>query len=141
MAGVLLPGVIIVGLCAIPYLDTNPSGIGYYSWKERPFANAIFMLGVIMWFALIFIGVYCRGPNYFWYWPWESWMIHKPPPPPMWIFPMWAGFLSIGGYTVLGMGAPRFFKNEIPWGKAFAGVCGVYLVAALGLKGKAGIGT
>ena len=37
IAGVLLPGYIIVGLMAIPYLDTNPKGNGYYTFEERPF--------------------------------------------------------------------------------------------------------
>jgi hypothetical protein len=42
IAGVVLPGFIIVGLCAIPYLDTNPKGNGYYTFEERPFAWAFF---------------------------------------------------------------------------------------------------
>ena len=33
IAGVVLPGFIIVGLCAIPYLDTNPKGNGYYTFE------------------------------------------------------------------------------------------------------------
>ncbi len=87
IAGVILPTVIIIGLMAIPYLDTNPKGVGYYpkmKWKrlgplpiwypeERPFAVNVFMFGILMWFVLIFIGYYCRGPNWEWYWPWEEW--------------------------------------------------------------------
>ena len=38
MAGVVLPSLIIVGLMAIPYIDTNPKGNGYYTFKERKFA-------------------------------------------------------------------------------------------------------
>src|SRR3989338_106276 len=84
IAGVVMPGLIIVGLIAIPYIDTNPKGIGSYAWKDRPFANTLFMLGVVMWFALIYIGYALRGPNYAWYWPWESWYMLKPAPPPTW---------------------------------------------------------
>ena len=84
IAGVLLPGLIIVGLMAIPYIDPSPKGVGSYSWKERPFANTMFMLGIAMWFILIYIGYYCRGPNFMWYWPWESWLTLKAPPPPTW---------------------------------------------------------
>jgi len=87
IAGVALPTLIIVGLMAIPYLDTNPKGVGYYPkmgftrlggvpvWypTERPLAVGIFMLGILMWFVLIAIGHYCRGPNWEWYWPWEAW--------------------------------------------------------------------
>ena len=31
MAGVVYPGLIIVGLIAMPYIDTNPKGNGYYT--------------------------------------------------------------------------------------------------------------
>jgi quinol-cytochrome oxidoreductase complex cytochrome b subunit len=133
IAGVLLPGVIIKGLIAIPYLDTSKKGIGYYTWKERPFANAMFMFGIAMWFILIFIGVFCRGPNYFWYWPWENWLIHKPAPPPTWSFPVWAGAASLGIYGALGMGLPRAFKEDICWKKTSWGFLGVFAVASLGL--------
>ncbi|TXH24153.1 MAG: DUF4405 domain-containing protein [Elusimicrobia bacterium] len=85
LAGVVLPGVIAGGLMAIPYVDPDPKrGVGYYSVKERPFANTIFLFGVGLWFLLIFIGTFLRGPNWSWYWPWESWEIHKALPPPSW---------------------------------------------------------
>ena len=35
LAGVVLPTLIIVGLMAIPYIDTNPKGKGYFSFRER----------------------------------------------------------------------------------------------------------
>src|SRR5258708_4562564 len=35
LAGVVLPTLIIVGLMAIPYIDTNPHGNGYYSFRDR----------------------------------------------------------------------------------------------------------
>ena len=38
MAGVVLPSMIIVGLMAIPYIDTNKSGNGYFSYADRKFA-------------------------------------------------------------------------------------------------------
>ncbi|MBL0350028.1 MAG: cytochrome bc complex cytochrome b subunit [Elusimicrobia bacterium] len=85
LAGVKLPGVIALGLIAIPYLDPDPkTGVGYYSIKERPFANTVFLFGVGLWFVLIAIGTFMRGPNWAWYWPWESWASHKPLPPPTW---------------------------------------------------------
>src|SRR5205823_3635898 len=77
IAGVLLPGLIIMGLIAIPYLDPDPTnGVGFYSFKERPFANTVFLTGIGAWFTLITIGTFMRGPNWQWYWPWESWLIH-----------------------------------------------------------------
>jgi len=84
IAGVMLPNLIIVGLMAIPYLDINPKGVGQYAWGERKFANVLFLLGVAMWFILIYIGYYCRGPNFAWYWPWESWLTQKAAPPFTW---------------------------------------------------------
>ncbi len=38
IAGVVLPTLIIIGLCLIPYIDINPKGNGYYTWRERKFA-------------------------------------------------------------------------------------------------------
>ena len=38
IAGVVMPTLIIVGLMVIPYVDTNPLGSGYYTWKQRKFA-------------------------------------------------------------------------------------------------------
>ncbi len=53
IAGVLLPSLIIVGLIAIPYIDTNKSGNGYYSYKDRKFAYITFQYGfVVLWVVL-----------------------------------------------------------------------------------------
>jgi hypothetical protein len=38
MAGVVLPTMILVGLIAIPYIDYNPKGCGYYTFAQRKFA-------------------------------------------------------------------------------------------------------
>lgn len=114
IAGVLLPGVIVVGLMAIPYLDPDPArGVGYYSFKERPFANTVFLAGIAAWFILIFIGTFMRGPNWSWYWPWESWAVHKPPPPPTIVMPTLFGGALLGLYFVLGLALPRLIKASI----------------------------
>ena len=42
MAGVVMPTLIIVGLMVIPYIDANPLGTGYYTWKQRKFAIGTF---------------------------------------------------------------------------------------------------
>jgi hypothetical protein len=77
IAGVVLPTLIIVGLMAIPYLDKSPHGIGEYNFKDRKFAVIVFSLGTAFWFILIIVGYFFRGPSWQWYWPWESWEIHK----------------------------------------------------------------
>ena len=78
IAGVVLPVFIIIGLILIPYLDTNPRGKGYYTWTERKFAITSFAFGMGLWYILIVIGVWTRGLDWNWYWPWENWEIHKP---------------------------------------------------------------
>jgi hypothetical protein len=78
IAGVLLPSLIIVGLLAIPYLDINPKGSGYYTFKERPYAVSGFLFGFVgLWTMLIMVGTFLRGPGWNLFWPWEVWDPHK----------------------------------------------------------------
>ncbi|MEQ8763149.1 MAG: hypothetical protein RL885_04430 [Planctomycetota bacterium] len=78
IAGVLLPGLIIVGLMALPYIDINPKGNGYYTWNERKFAITIFLFGfLILWVVLIFIGTFLRGPNWNFFGLFETWDVAK----------------------------------------------------------------
>ena len=78
IAGVLLPGLIVVGLMAIPYIDTNPKGNGYYTLKERKWEVAIFLFGFVgLWVWLIVIGTFLRGPNQNFFGPFEPWDVHK----------------------------------------------------------------
>jgi hypothetical protein len=78
MAGVVLPGIILVGLIAIPYIDTNPKGNGYYCFKERKMAISLFLYGwLVLWIYLILIGTFLRGPNWTFYGPFEFWDFHK----------------------------------------------------------------
>lgn len=77
IAGVVLPTFIIIGLCLIPYIDVNPKGNGYYTWRERKFSIATFVFGFIgLWTTLIVIGVFMRGPGWVWFWPWQEWDPH-----------------------------------------------------------------
>ncbi|MBI4042526.1 MAG: cytochrome C [Deltaproteobacteria bacterium] len=77
-AGVLLPGLIIVGLAAIPYIDVNPKGSGYYTFKERKFAIIAFLFGfLVLWVSLIVLGTFLRGPNWNFFGPFEKWDVHK----------------------------------------------------------------
>jgi len=78
MAGVVYPGLIILGLMAMPYIDTNPKGNGYYTIRERPFAIATWLFGfLILWVVLIFFGTFLRGPNWSFFGPYEFWDLHK----------------------------------------------------------------
>lgn len=74
IAGVVLPNIILVGLMAIPYIDPNPKGNGYYTIKERPLALFTFCFGYLfMWVALIVVGTFMRGPGWMFFMPWEKW--------------------------------------------------------------------
>src|SRR5438309_12059067 len=62
-AGVVLPTMIIVGLIALPYIDFNREGNGYFSFAQRPFAITVFMFGfLVLWVLLIVLGTFLRGP-------------------------------------------------------------------------------
>ena len=53
---------------AIPYLDINPKGNGYYTIRQRPLAYAVFQFGFLqLWIVLILIGTFMRGPNWSFY--------------------------------------------------------------------------
>ena len=131
MAGVVYPGLIIVGLMAMPYIDVNPKGNGYYTLRERPFAITTWLFGfLILWVVLIFFGTFLRGPNWEFFGPYEYWDPHKSsalnnvdvsnfwwniimdrarptkdynPVPflPYWLTREWLGFLLVGAYMVL----------------------------------------
>jgi hypothetical protein len=80
-AGVLLPTLIIVGLMAIPYVDTNPRGAGYYTLGERKLAITVYLFGfLIFWVVLITIGTFLRGPNWNFFGPYDFWDPHKSVP-------------------------------------------------------------
>ncbi|MCS6861116.1 MAG: hypothetical protein NZT92_12435 [Abditibacteriales bacterium] len=79
IAGVVLPTLIIIGLMAIPYLDSQPhKGNGYYTFAERRFAILAFLFGFIgLWVVMVVIGTFMRGPGWMWFWPWERWDPHR----------------------------------------------------------------
>jgi hypothetical protein len=131
MAGVVYPGLIIAGLAAMPFIDTNPRGNGYFTIKERPFAIITWLFGfLILWVVLIFFGTFLRGPNWSFFGPYEFWDPHKAealnnidvshffwlkimgrarpttdnnPLPflPFWLVREWLGFALIGAYFIL----------------------------------------
>lgn len=78
MAGVVLPSLIIVGLMAIPYIDFNKKGNGYYTIEERKFSYLLFQFGFLeLWVTLIILGTFFRGPNWNIFGPFEYWDSHK----------------------------------------------------------------
>jgi hypothetical protein len=81
MAGVVLPTMIIVGLIALPYIDFNQKGNGYFTFIQRRFAVTTFLFGfVVLWTTLIVLGTFLRGPNWNFFGPFEPWDPHKTVP-------------------------------------------------------------
>jgi hypothetical protein len=73
IAGVVMPSIIMIGLMVFPYVDSNPLGNGYYTFRQRRFAIGMFGWGFLMWILLIFIGTFIRGPGWIWFWPGQTW--------------------------------------------------------------------
>ncbi|MBN2217183.1 MAG: hypothetical protein JW719_07385, partial [Pirellulales bacterium] len=64
-SGVTLPALIVLGLLAIPYIDVNPEGNGYYTIRRRRFAWLVYHFGFLqLWILLILIGTFFRGPSW-----------------------------------------------------------------------------
>lgn len=119
LAGVVLPSLIIVGLMAIPYIDTNPKGNGYYTFRQRRFEITIFLVGfLVLWCVLIVLGTFLRGPNWNFFGPYEFWDVNKLVPlnninlseivwikilkkslPNFWLWREFAGIALVGVYV------------------------------------------
>lgn len=159
IAGVLLPGMIIVGLMAIPYLDRNPRGNGYYSFKERSFIITGFLFGfLILWIFLIILGTFLRGPNWNFFGPYEFWDVHKLVPlvninlseiiwvkwlgvglPKFWLAREIFGFLILGiyfGFMPLLLAKTVFRKLFLEMGAVRYGIFMVLLLTMAGLPVK-----
>jgi quinol-cytochrome oxidoreductase complex cytochrome b subunit len=106
IAGVMIPAIGVFGLAAIPYLDVNRKGSGQYAFAGRKFAVSVFTFGILFWFALIFIGLFMRGPSWAWYWPWQDWTVPKETlMTPRNLPPLWGGLLLAGCFG-LGLSLP-----------------------------------
>lgn len=113
IAGVVMPTLIIIGLMVIPYIDSNPLGNGYYTFRQRKFAILTFCFGFLgLWLAMIFIGTFIRGPGWMWFWPGQTWdpnrlvfEVNRDLPDIFYISNIWGkvvfGAAVVGLYTVL----------------------------------------
>ena len=100
IAGVTIPTLILIGLAAIPYLNVNPAGSGEYAFAKRKFAVSVFTFGILFWFALIFIGMFMRGPSWAWYGPREDWTVPKETVAAQYVVPApWGGLLTVAYFA------------------------------------------
>jgi len=77
LAGVVFPSLIVGGLMALPYIDFNTKGNGYYTFNERKFAISIFLFGfIVLWVLLIILGTFLRGPGWNFFGPFAYWDPH-----------------------------------------------------------------
>ena len=109
MAGVVLPTLIVKGLMALPYIDFNQKGNGYYTFSERKFAVTTFLFGfIVLWCVLIVLGTFLRGPNWNFFGPFEPWDPHKNVP---------LNNVNLSEYFWLSMGFSaqgHWFVRELP---------------------------
>jgi len=70
LGGVVVPAAMILGLLALPYVDTRPGGVGVWFARERRVGNAVFGALALAVVVLTVIGTFFRGPNWAWVWPW-----------------------------------------------------------------------
>ena len=71
--GVIVPTALTLFLLALPYVDRRPDGVGVWFARERMgmiILGSLILAGVVI---TIVIGVYFRGPNWNFYWPWKGW--------------------------------------------------------------------
>jgi len=71
IGGVLIPGLIVVVLMLVPFIDRKKVGIGVWFAKERWLANGLFLSFLLIMGALIILGTYFRGANWSFVVPWE----------------------------------------------------------------------
>lgn len=69
VAGVLVPGMVIIGLAALPFMDRSP----YLAPRQRKVSVWVFTIFLVTWIALTVVGFAFRGPNWGWVWPWVEW--------------------------------------------------------------------
>ena len=68
VAGVLLPGMGLVGLILAPYTDRNPSN----KPEDRKFAVSLMTMFLMYWAVLVMIGTFFRGPGFNFIFPWND---------------------------------------------------------------------
>jgi quinol-cytochrome oxidoreductase complex cytochrome b subunit len=69
--GVVVPGLVVAALAALPYLDRKRRGVGVWFSRERKVALVIFTVCLVTAITLTVIGSVFRGPNWAFQLPWK----------------------------------------------------------------------
>src|SRR5579883_2859052 len=68
VAGVLLPGFVLVALAILPYVDRNPSR----AFEDRKLSIALFTIFALFFAVTVLAGSFFRGSGWQWIWPWQN---------------------------------------------------------------------
>jgi len=66
-AGVMIPGMTLLALAVLPYVDRNPSR----AYADRKVAIVTFTIFLSFWAFITLAGSFFRGPGWLWVWPWQ----------------------------------------------------------------------
>ncbi|NNL14813.1 MAG: cytochrome bc complex cytochrome b subunit [Acidimicrobiia bacterium] len=72
LGGVLVPGLLVALLIAVPFLDRSRSKGGQWFAGDRRTANTVFVVVLVAFVVLTVVATYFRGPNWDWIWPWQA---------------------------------------------------------------------
>jgi len=75
--GVVVPGLIVIVLLLLPYLDRRRTGIGVWFSRERKTAVTLFTIVLAAVVVFTVIGTVFRGPNWSFQWPWKPHQIQE----------------------------------------------------------------
>ncbi len=67
IAGVLVPGGVLVALAALPYIDRNPSR----AYEDRKLSISVFTIIAVFFAVVTLMGSFFRGAGWQWVWPWQ----------------------------------------------------------------------
>jgi quinol-cytochrome oxidoreductase complex cytochrome b subunit len=67
VAGVLIPGFVLVGMALMPYIDRNPSR----AYEDRKLTISLFTIIAIFFSIATLAGSFFRGSGWQWVWPWQ----------------------------------------------------------------------
>ena len=120
LAGVVFPSLIVFGLMALPYIDFNKQGCGYFTFDQRKFSILVFLFGfIVLWVLMVMLGTFLRGPGWNFFGPYQYWDPHM-------VLPLNnVDFSDFFWVNWLGQGKPTFWLvRELP---GFV-VLGLYLM-------------